>query len=184
MLATALSSENSVYQTVGALNFVDGSFSLTDTLPTITGKDGMEYKPLRSTLSADRHDGCEWRRRRQTELTTDYHATIALSAGGVAADFQTPYYTEYTVTATYDRDAFVLPFGDEENVSYENEAKLQYQLVGQVCQRAQRHGAGPIWHCHRGRHHHRIRKAADWHERGCGGIQRLLCQPVPERRDL
>ena len=50
---TAISSDNSVYQTEGALNFVDGSFSLTDTLPTIIGKDGVEYKPLRSTLSAD-----------------------------------------------------------------------------------------------------------------------------------
>ena len=126
----ALSSESSVYQTVGALNFVEGSFSLTDTLPTITGKDGVEYKPLRSTLSAtgmtDVNGGAG-----VTELTTQYYDTIALSAGGVAADFQTPYYTEYTVTATYDRDAFVLPFGDEENVSYENEAELQYQLVGQ-----------------------------------------------------
>ena len=126
----ALSSESSVYQTVGALNFVEGSFSLTDTLPTITGKDGVEYKPLRSTLSADGMTAVNGSAG-QTELTTQYYDTIALSAGGVAADFQTPYYTEYTVTATYDRDAFVLPFGDEENVSYENEAKLQYQLVGQ-----------------------------------------------------
>ena len=126
----ALSSESSVYQTVGALNFVDGSFSLTDTLPTITGKDGMEYKPLRSKLSADGMTDVNGGAG-VTELTTQYYDTIALSAGGVAADFQTPYYTEYTVTATYDRDAFVLPFGDEENVSYENEAKLQYQLVGQ-----------------------------------------------------
>ena len=126
----ALSSESSVYQTVGALNFVDGSFSLTDTLPTITGKDGVKYKPLRSTLSADGMTDVNGGAG-DTELTTQYYDTIALSAGGVAADFQTPYYTEYTVTATYDRDAFVLPFGDEENVSYENEAKLQYQLVGQ-----------------------------------------------------
>ena len=126
----ALSSESSVYQTVGALNFVEGSFSLTDTLPTITGKDGVEYKPLRSTLSADGMTDVNGGAG-VTELTTQYYDTIALSAGGVAADFQTPYYTEYTVTATYDRDAFVLPFGDEENVSYENEAKLQYQLVGQ-----------------------------------------------------
>ena len=126
----ALSSVNSVYQTVGALNFVDGSFSLTDTLPTITGKDGVEYKPLRSTLSADGMTDVNGGAG-VTELTTQYYDTIALSAGGVAADFQTPYYTEYTVTATYDRDAFVLPFGDEENVSYENEAELQYQLVGQ-----------------------------------------------------
>ena len=127
---TAISSDNSVYQTEGALNFVDGSFSLTDTLPTITGKDGVKYKPLRSTLSATGMTAVNGGAG-VTELTTDYHANIALSAGGVAADFQTPYYTEYTVTATYDRDAFVLPFGDEENVSYENEAKLQYQLVGQ-----------------------------------------------------
>lgn len=126
----AISGDNSVYQTVGALNFVDGSFSLTDTLPTITGKDGEKYKPLRSKLSAtgmaDVNGGVG-----DTELTTDYHANIALSAGGVAADFQTPYYTEYTVTATYDRDAFVLPFGETTEVSYENAAKLQYQLVGQ-----------------------------------------------------
>lgn len=127
---TAISSDNSVYQTEGALNFVDGSFSLTDTLPTIIGKDGVEYKPLRSTLSADGMTDVNGGAG-DTELTTQYYDTIALSAGGVAADFQTPYYTEYTVTATYDRDAFVLPFGDEENVSYENEAKLQYQLVGQ-----------------------------------------------------
>ena len=128
---TAISSESSVYQTVGALNFVDGSFSLTDTLPTITGKDGVKYKPLRSTLSATGMTAVNGGAG-VTELTTDYHANIALSAGGVAADFQTPYYTEYTVTATYDRDAFVLPFGDdEENVSYKNEAKLQYRLVGQ-----------------------------------------------------
>ena len=126
----AISSVNSVYQTEGALNFVDGSFSLTDTLPTITGKDGVEYKPLRSTLSADGMTAVKGSAG-QTELTTQYYDTIALSAGGVAADFQTPYYTEYTVTATYDRDAFVLPFGETTEVSYENAAKLQYRLVGQ-----------------------------------------------------
>ena len=112
----AISSVNSVYQTEGALNFVDGSFSLTDTLPTITGKDGVEYKPLRSTLSADGMTAVKGSAG-QTELTTQYYDTIALSAGGVAADFQTPYYTEYTVTATYDRDAFVLPFGETTEVS-------------------------------------------------------------------
>ena len=42
----------------------------------------------------------------------------------------TPYYTEYTVTATYDKAAFVLPFGDEEDVSYENTVEMVYTLIG------------------------------------------------------
>ena len=179
---TAISSDNSVYQTEGALNFVDGSFSLTDTLPTITGKDGVKYKPLRSTLSATGMTAVNGGAG-VTELTTDYHANIALSAGGVAADFQTPYYTEYTVTATYDRDAFVLPFGDEENVSYENEAKLQYQLVGQSANAPSATVPGQYGIATEGGTI-TVFESCRLARTGCGGIQRLLCQPVPERRNL
>lgn len=114
-----------VYNVAGALNFA--SFSLTDTLPTIEGKDGNSYKPISSTLTmgdttlAEGDEG-------ETSLTTTEYAETTLTVGGV--DIQTPYYTEYTVTAVYDKAAFVLPFGEEELVSFTNEASMTYTPVG------------------------------------------------------
>ena len=125
---TDLTGNTSAYNTTGALNFVSGSFSLTDTLPTITGKDGTEYKPLRSSITATGmttvNGGAD-----ETKLTTNYHATTDLKAGGV--DSETPYYTVYTVKATYDKAAFVLPYGVEEEVTYTNDVEMTYQLVGE-----------------------------------------------------
>ena len=124
---TGITSNKSVYDTTGVLNF--DSFTLTDTLPTITGKDGQTYAPKSSTLSAGgqtRATGGE----DVTTLTTDYYATIDLSAGGV--NTTTPYHTVYTVEATYDKAAFVLPFGDKEEVEFTNAAQMVYQLVGKA----------------------------------------------------
>lgn len=121
---TGITSNKSVYDTTGVLNFEEGSFKLTDTLPTITGKDGQTYAPKSSTLSATGmatvNGGAG-----ETTLTTDYYATIDLSAGGVSAT-KTPYYTVYTVEATYDKAAFVLPFGETEEVKFTNAAKMEY----------------------------------------------------------
>lgn len=117
--------DSGVYNVEGALNFA--SFSLTDTLPTIEGKDGNFYKPISSTLTmggttlAEGDEG-------ETSLTTTEYAETTLTAGGV--NTQTPYYTEYTVTAVYDKAAFVLPFGEEEPVSFTNEASMTYTPVG------------------------------------------------------
>ena len=116
----------SAYNTTGALNFEN--FSLTDTLPIITGKDGEKYAPLRSSITAAGMTAVEGGAG-QTELTTDYHATTDLTAGGV--DSETPYYTVYTVKATYDKAAFVLPYGDEEEVTYTNDVEMTYELVGE-----------------------------------------------------
>lgn len=117
--------QSGVYNVEGALNFA--SFSLTDTLPTIEGKDGKKYAPKSSSITATGMTtvtGGEG----VTELTTDYYAETTLTAGGV--NTQTPYYTEYTVTAVYDKAAFVLPFGEEELVSFTNEASMTYKPVG------------------------------------------------------
>ncbi len=125
VVGTGISGSTSDYNTTGVLNFAN--FTLTDTLPTITGKDGQTYLPKRSTLSADGMqtvNGGEG----VTTLSTNYHATTDLTAGGV--NTTTPYYTKYTVTATYDRAAFVLPYGDTTEVSYTNTAEMEYQLVG------------------------------------------------------
>lgn len=116
----------SAYNTTGALNFEN--FSLTDTLPIITGKDGEKYAPLRSSITATGMTAVEGSAG-QTELTTDYHDTTDLKAGGV--DSETPYYTVYTVKATYDKAAFVLPYGAEEEVTYKNDVEMTYQLVGE-----------------------------------------------------
>lgn len=125
---TDLTGSDSAYNTTGALNFVDDSFSLTDNLPIITGKDGEKYAPLRSSITATGmttvNGGAG-----ETELTTDYHATTPLTEGGV--NTVTPYYTEYTVTATYDKAAFVLPYGEEEEVTYTNDVEMTYELVGE-----------------------------------------------------
>ena len=118
-------SVDGVYDVEGALNFE--SFSLTDTLPTIEGKDGKQYAPKSSSITATGMTtvtGGEG----VTELTTDHYATTTLTEGGV--NTQTPYYTEYTVTAVYDKAAFVLPFGEEELVSFTNEASMTYKPVG------------------------------------------------------
>ena len=125
---TDLTGNTSAYNTTGALNFVSGSFSLTDTLPIITGKDGEKYAPLRSSITATGMTAVEGSAG-QTELTTDYHDTTDLKAGGV--DSETPYYTVYTVKATYDKAAFVLPYGAEEEVTYKNDVGMTYQLVGE-----------------------------------------------------
>ena len=47
---TDFTGSNSAYNTTGALNFEN--FSLTDNLPIITGKDGKQYAPLRSSITA------------------------------------------------------------------------------------------------------------------------------------
>ena len=128
---TDLTGSDSAYNTTGALNFVDDSFSLTDTLPTIEGKDGTEYKPLRSSITAN-GTTLDTGIAGETELTTNYHATIDLKAGGV--DTETPYYTVYTVTASYDKAAFVLPYGVNAEVEYENNVVMDYDLIGQACE--------------------------------------------------
>lgn len=120
-------SVDGVYNVEGALNFE--SFSLTDTLPTIEGKDGNFYTPISSTLTmggTTLDEGGEG----DTSLTTTEYAETTLTAGGVKT--QTPYYTEYTVTAVYDKAAFVLPFSEEEQelVSFTNEASMTYKPVG------------------------------------------------------
>lgn len=74
---TGISGSTSDYNTTGVLNFAN--FTLTDTLPTITGKDGQTYLPKRSTLSADGMqtvNGGEG----VTTLSTNYHATTDLTA--------------------------------------------------------------------------------------------------------
>ena len=119
--------DSGVYNVEGALNFE--SFSLTDTLPTIEGKDGNFYTPISSTLTmgdTTLDEGGEG----DTSLTTTEYAKTTLTAGGV--DIQTPYYTKYTVTAVYDKAAFVLPFSEEEQelVSFTNEASMTYTPVG------------------------------------------------------
>ena len=68
----------------------------------------------------------------ETKLTTNYHATTPLTEGGVTT--VTPYYTVYTVTATYDKAAFVLPYGVEEEVTYKNDVGMTYQLVGEAAE--------------------------------------------------
>ena len=85
---TDLTGNTSAYNTTGALNFVDDSFSLTDNLPIITGKDGKQYAPLRSSITATGMTTVEGGAG-ETELTTDYHATTGLTAGGV--NTETPY---------------------------------------------------------------------------------------------
>ena len=119
--------DSGVYNVEGALNFE--SFSLTDTLPTIEGKDGNSYKPISSNLTMD-GDTLATGGEDETSLTTTKYAETDLTVGGV--DSKTPYYTEYTVTAVYDKAAFVLPFSEEEQelVSFTNEASMTYKPVG------------------------------------------------------
>ena len=123
---TDFTGSNSAYNTTGALNFEN--FSLTDNLPIITGKDNKQYAPRSSSITANgttRDSGSAG----ETELTTTYYATTPLTEGGV--NTVTPYYTEYTVTATYDKAAFVLPYGEEEEVTYTNDVEMTYELVGE-----------------------------------------------------
>ncbi len=122
----AITGNTSDYNAYGALQFE--SFTLTDTLPTIMGKDGKQYAPKSSSIKAPGMTTVEGGAG-ETELTTHYYATTDLTAGGV--DTTIPYHTVYTVTATYDKAAFVLPFGEEEEVTYTNEVEMTYKLVGE-----------------------------------------------------
>ena len=126
----AITSSTSDYNAWGALKFESGSFTLSDTLPTITGKDGNTYLPKSSSLSATGMEKVTGGAG-ETTLSTHYYATTALTAGGVNTTI--PYHTVYTVTATYDKAAFVLPFGEEEEeeVTYTNEVEMTYKLVGE-----------------------------------------------------
>ena len=121
----AITSNISDYNAYGALKFE--SFTLTDTLPIITGKDGKQYAPKSSSIKAPGMTTVEGGEG-ETKLSTDYYATTDLTAGGVNTTI--PYRTVYTVTATYDKAAFVLPFGDEVDVTYQNKAQLDYALIG------------------------------------------------------
>ena len=77
----AITSNTSDYNAYGALRFE--SFTLTDTLPTITGKDGNTYLPKSSSLSATGMEQPVNGGEDETKLSTNYYATTALTAGGV-----------------------------------------------------------------------------------------------------
>jgi archaellum component FlaF (FlaF/FlaG flagellin family) len=112
----------SYYNVPGTLNF--SAFSLTDTLPEING-----YAPKSAKLvggGAEKTTGAG-----ETTIATDAYNTIPLTGDAAnAGGISTPSYTEYTLTAVYDKAAFVLPFGGE-NIEYTNSAQLKYTAVGE-----------------------------------------------------
>ena len=113
------------YDVPGTLNFK--SYKFTDTLPVIESVEGEKYAPLSATISAD---GTVQATTGQgdTTISTNFVKTTPLTAGGV--DTTTPLYTEYTITATYAREAFVTPYEkNDEDVNFTNGAKIEYTLV-------------------------------------------------------
>ena len=125
MSGETLFDNNTSYNVPGTLNFK--SYKFTDTLPVIESVEGKEYAPLSATISAD---GKVQATTGQgvTTISTDFVKTTSLTEGGV--DTTTPFYTVYTITATYAREAFVTPYEkNDQDVDFTNGAKIEYTLV-------------------------------------------------------
>ena len=121
-------SDANSYNTVGALGFADNGFTLSDTLETIKGfapieaelylGDGTEGDPLGTYTEGN------------LTLSTTTYNTVPLTAGHAPSGAMTPTYTTYTVRAVYPGAAFAMDYGTENKITFENDARLEYQLIG------------------------------------------------------
>ena len=121
-------SDANSYNTVGALGFADNGFTLSDKLETIEGfapieaqlylGDGTEGSPLVTCTDGN------------LTLSTTRYNTVPLTAGHAPSGATTPTYTTYTVRAVYPGAAFAMDYGTENKITFENDARLEYQLIG------------------------------------------------------
>jgi pilin isopeptide linkage protein len=129
------------YDVYGALNFIEDKFSLTDMLPTFTN-DGL-VSPVASSISLLDSAKEPISSTTQTggvgvtQLAITQHNTTSLQKGYAdGSGIQTPFYSEYYVTASYLLDDLTVPFGDEVRENDEslfdltNSAEFEYQLIG------------------------------------------------------
>ena len=103
---------------------------LTDTLPTINGQAPTSWTATASGTT-ETWPGTG------VNVSINYIDTITLDNG-----VETPYYTEYTITADYPRAAFVQDFGQTDKFSFTNTAEIAYTPIGGSKDTAKDTGSG------------------------------------------